>query len=154
MIIVLPKVATYSEEITGTSSSPDTSFFYSSDDLFQIASDYGEEGRDAYIVLRVTFDLIYPIVYFAFLAFSIGVLINKLKLNDKYKYLLLFPVLAILFDYLENIFSVIVMYKYPIEMMFFATIAPYMTFLKWIFIGVSFISIIVLLVISIIKKTK
>lgn len=152
MIVVLPKVSVYTEEVTGSSNSPDTSLIYSSDDLFKIASDYGEEGRDAYIFLRCTFDVVWPIVYFMFLASLMGVLIKKLQLKETYKYLIILPVFSILFDYFENITSVIVMYKYPTEMLFFANITPYMTLLKWIFIGVSFIIIVILIIMSLIKK--
>jgi hypothetical protein len=154
MIVVLPKVSVYTEEVTGSSNSPDTSLIYNSDDLFKIASDYGEEGRDAYILLRFTFDLVWPIVYFMFLASLIGVMIKRLQLKEKYRYLILLPVFGLVFDYLENITSVIVMYKYPTEMLFFANVAPYMTFLKWIFIGVSFISVLVLLIMSLIKMNS
>ena len=109
MIVVLPNVTGYMEEITGTTSSPDTSLIYSSGDLFDIASAYGEEGRDAYISLRFTFDIIWPIVYFMFLVSFIGVLIKKLKLKEKYKYLILLPLFSVVFDFLENIACVIVM---------------------------------------------
>mgnify|MGYP000250279376 CR=1 FL=1 len=36
MIVVLPRVSAYTEDVTGSSNSPDTSLIYSSDDLFDI----------------------------------------------------------------------------------------------------------------------
>lgn len=152
MILVLPRVSSYTEGVTGSSSSPDTSLIYSSDDLFDLAEAYGEEGRNAYIVLRLTFDVIWPIVYFMFLASLTGVLIQKLNIKEKYKYLILLPLFGLIFDYLENITSVVVMFKYPTEMLFFANVAPVMTLTKWIFIGVGFINVFLLLVILLIKK--
>ena len=152
MAVILPKVSIYTEEVTGTSNSPDTNLIYSSDDLFDIAETYGEEGRDVYILLRFTFDVIWPIVYFVFLASLMGFLIQKLSIKSKHKYLILLPVFSIIFDYLENITSVIVMYKYPTKVLFFASVAPAMTMLKWILLGVSFITIIVLLVKLMIDK--
>ena len=152
MVFVLPRVSSYTEDVTGSSSSPDTSLLYSSDDLFDIAEAYGQVGRNAYIVLRLTFDVIWPIVYFMFLASLTGFLIQKLKVKEKYKFLILLPLLGLLFDYLENIASVVVMYNYPTEMLFFANAAPVMTLLKWIFIGLGFICVILLLFMLLIKK--
>jgi hypothetical protein len=152
MILVLPPVSRYTEDLTGSTSSPDTSLLYSSDDLFDMAETYGEEGRDAYIVLRFTFDIVWPIVYFMFLVSLMSLLIKKLNLKEKYKYLILLPLFGVIFDFLENITSVVVMYKYPVEMIFFANLAPIMTFIKWSLIGISFSSIIILVIIFMFKK--
>ena len=152
MIVVLPRVSAYTEDVTGSSNSPDTSLIYSSDDLFDIAETYGQVGRNAYIILRLTFDVIWPIVYFMFLASLTGFLLQKLDVKKEYKLLILLPLFGLIFDYLENIASVVVMYKYPIEMLFFANSAPVMTLLKWIFIGLGFICVILLLFMLLIKK--
>ena len=152
MILVLPPVSRYTEDLTGSASSPDTSLLYSSDDLFDMAETYGEEGRDAYILLRFTFDIVWPIVYLMFLVSFISLLIKNLNLKEKYKYLILLPLFGVIFDFLENISSVIVMHKYPVEMVFFANLAPIMTLIKWGLIGISFSSIIVLVIIFMFKK--
>ncbi|NIV29382.1 MAG: hypothetical protein GWN58_07700, partial [Anaerolineae bacterium] len=70
--LVLPQQATKAEEETGSSDSPDTSFFYSPSDLYRMAESYGEQGRQAYIRARFTFDLVWPLVYTFFLTTSIG----------------------------------------------------------------------------------
>lgn len=151
MAVVLPKVSVYTEEQSGTSSSPDTSLFYTSDDLYEMAGIYGESGRDTYILLRVSFDVIWPLVYLLFFVALTGVLINNLKLIEKFKYLILLPFISVIFDFLENISSVIVMYRYPSETVFFANLAPIMTLLKWITLGLSFVSIVILGVIYLIR---
>ncbi len=66
-ILLLPKISEYTTEKTGISEAPDISFFYTSDDLYDLAARYGENGRQTYIVMRWTFDLVWPIVYTAFL---------------------------------------------------------------------------------------
>lgn len=152
MVIVLPKASTYMENITGTKISPDTNLLYNRDDLFNIASVYGQEGRDAYIFLRFTFDLVWPIVYFIFLVSFISILIQELQIKRRYKYLLFLPIFGVIFDFLENIFCVIVMNKYPTELMLFAQIAPIMTLFKWIFMGMSICSIFILIILLIFKK--
>ena len=87
----------YTEDVTGSSSSPDTSLIYSSDDLFDIAEAYGQVGRNAYIVLRLTFDVIWPIVYFMFLASLTGFLLQKLDVKKEYKFLILLPLFGLIY---------------------------------------------------------
>lgn len=154
MIVVLPIVSDYTQELTGSNLSPDTSIFYSSSELFDMADEYGKEGRSAYINLRFTFDIVWPIVYFMFLASLTCVLVNSNKHKEKYKNLVLLPILGVIFDFLENIASSIVMYNYPVKMVFFAELAPFMTLFKWIFIGLSFAAIIVLTIMHIINSFK
>ena len=67
MIFVLPDQAAKAEDYSQGGDSPDMSFFYSPEKLFQMAARYGESGRQAYIRARFTFDLIFPAVYGLFL---------------------------------------------------------------------------------------
>ena len=62
MIFILPQQAQKAEAYSG-GTSPDTSYIYSARDLYQMADDYGPEGRAAYIHARFTFDLIYTLAY-------------------------------------------------------------------------------------------
>lgn len=64
---VLPQIASYSSEAIGQSESPDQSFLYSGSQLYDLAESYGEGGRKTYILLRWTFDLVWPVVYTLFL---------------------------------------------------------------------------------------
>jgi len=69
---VLPQQAERAESVSQGAGSPDTSFFYSSTDLYNMAETYGAEGRTAYVCARFTFDLIFPLTYLFFLATSIS----------------------------------------------------------------------------------
>ncbi len=137
MIWVLPAVSETTREITGTTLSPDTSFFYTAETLYQIASEYGPEGRSYYIRSRFTFDVIWPIVYGAFLISAISMLFKKPIRGKDYHFLNLLPVFGIIFDFLENIGASFVMFRYP-EMTIIANWTPYFTLIKWIFIYASF----------------
>ncbi|NBD35726.1 MAG: hypothetical protein GVY30_06970, partial [Chloroflexi bacterium] len=66
--LVLPRQAAQSEAETGEAGSPDTSLFYAPDELYRLAEAYGPSGRAAYIRARFTFDVIWPLVYTAFLS--------------------------------------------------------------------------------------
>lgn len=54
---VLPAQSEKARNQSGESS-PDMSFFFTVDELYEIAEYYGEEGREAYVTARFTFDLV------------------------------------------------------------------------------------------------
>jgi hypothetical protein len=56
-LFVVPGRSSRAEADTGDSKSPDMSFYYTADDLYKMAEPYGEEGRQAYVRARFTFDL-------------------------------------------------------------------------------------------------
>ena len=70
--LILPGQAANAESDTGSAESPDTSFYYSAGDLYRMAEVYGEQGRQAYVRARFTFDVIWPLVYTIFLSTAIS----------------------------------------------------------------------------------
>jgi len=136
--------------------SPDLSFYYSANDLYRMADGYGEEGRDAYIRARFTFDLIWPLVYTFFLVTSISWIYQRLlPAGSPWRRINLLPVLGMSADYLENISTSIVMWRYPLTTPVVDWLAGMFTALKWLLIGGSFIGLLVggfLLVWQIIRK--
>ena len=138
---VLPAQAQRAEVDSGGADSPDMSFFYTSEDLYNMAETYGADGRAAYIRARFTFDLIFPLSYLFFLATSISwVMKRAVKIPEsRWRLLNLFPVFGVLFDYLENISTSIVMANYPQQTFLFDTLAPIFTLVKWFFVNGSFV---------------
>jgi hypothetical protein len=142
--LVLPQQAARSEQETGSGVSPDTSFFYSPAELYQIAESYGEEGREAYIRARFTFDLVWPLVYTLFLVTAISWVFGKAFAPDsRWQRANLLPLVAALFDYLENLSTSLVMLRYPAQTPVVDLLAPLFTATKWGFLGLSFILLIV-----------
>jgi len=138
--LVLPGQAAQTETQTGTSVSPDTSFTYSGIDLYQMAETYGEQGREGYIRARFTFDLIFPIVYTLFLVTAISWLFGKtLETSSPWMLVNLVPLWGALFDYLENISTSLVMWRFPTQTPVVAFLAPIFTLVKWIFVVGSFL---------------
>ena len=136
---VLPGQASGAKVNTGSDRSPDMSFYYSADELYHIAQDYGEQGRAAYIKARFTFDLIWPLVYMAFLTTTLSWSYHQaFKPDSFFQRVNLAPVFGMLFDYLENIATSIVMFRYPTHTIIVASLAPILTLLKWVFVGGSF----------------
>lgn len=138
-VLVLPRQSATAGEVAGDAGSPDMSFYYSAEDLYQMAEAYGEQGRGAYIRARFTFDLIWPLVYTLFLATAISWLFSKAFVPDsRWQRANLAPVLGALFDYLENISTSLVMGRYPAQTAVVDVLASVFTALKWVFLGGSF----------------
>jgi hypothetical protein len=138
--LVLPQQASKSEQETGSAVSPDTSFFYTPSDLYRISGSYGEEGRQAYVRARFTFDLIWPLVYTLFLATAISWVFGKaFAPESRWQRANLAPLLGALFDYLENLSTSLVMLRYPAQTPVVDLLAPLFTALKWGFLGASFV---------------
>ena len=138
MVFVLPGQAEKSKQITGNSKSPDTSFFYTPAELFQVAADYGSEGRQYYIRNRWTFDLIYPLVYIGFLTTGISWFYKSYK-DGIWIMFNLVPLVAGFFDYIENIAVSVVMAAYPNNLVFFAFLSSGATLTKWLLVSGSFL---------------
>lgn len=138
--LVLPRQAASADTTAAEAGTPDLSFYYSVDDLYRMADAYGEEGRRAYIRVRFTFDLLWPLVYTFFLATAISWLYNwGFREGSPWQRANLAPLLAMLFDYLENITTSLVMLRYPTPTPLVGWLAPITTSLKWVFVGGSFI---------------
>jgi hypothetical protein len=138
--LVLPQQAMKAERETGSAESPDTSFFYAPGDLYRIAESYGQQGRQAYVRARFTFDLVWPLVYTLFLVTAISWVFGKAFAPDsRWQRANLAPLLGALFDYLENLSTSLVMLRYPQQTPVVDLLAPLFTALKWGFLGVSFL---------------
>jgi len=105
-----------------------------------MADAYGEMGRAAYVRVRFTFDLVWPLVYLFFLGTSLSwSLARALPEGNRWRMSNLFAVFGWLFDMLENIAASIVMLNYPNHTPVLDALSPVFTFLKWVFIGGSFV---------------
>lgn len=146
IILVLPRVSDYTKANIG-SESADSSFFYDGEKLYNIAESYGEDGRSLYILLRWTFDILWPLVYFAFL-FSVIVLLSKTLDIHWLSRLFILPFLAMAFDFLENTLVTLVMMFFPKKVLWLGNLAGFVTSLKWSLLYVSFALMFLLLVIK------
>lgn len=137
---VMPHQAAKAETISGGAGSPDTSFFYSATELYKMADDYGEEGRQDYIRARFSFDVIFPLVYTAFLCTALGWITQRtFPKQSRWQYANLTPVFGMVFDFLENISTSVVMARYPAQSPLVDWLAPVFTLVKWIFVTGSFV---------------
>jgi hypothetical protein len=142
--LVLPGQASRAQASSGDVGSPDLSFYYSAGDLYRMAEAYGEEGRREYVRARFTFDLLWPLVYMAFLVTGISWL-NRTVFAPKsiWQRANVVPVLAALFDLLENLSTSLVMVRYPTVTAVVDVAATFFTMVKWILVGGSFVMLLV-----------
>jgi hypothetical protein len=148
--LVLPGQTSRAEPEIGDAGSPDMSFYYTTDDLYQMAEAYGEEGRRAYVRARFTFDVIWPIVYTMFLSTAISWVYHRaFTPGNLWQRANLVPVMGALFDYLENVSTSLVMIRYPSPTAVVDVLAGFFTMVKWVFVSGSFVLLIVGLVLGI-----
>jgi hypothetical protein len=153
--LVLPDQAAKAEVYSGEVGSPDTSLYYTASDLYTKAEAYGPAGRAAYIRARFTFDLIFPLVYTAFLVTAISWLVKRSDLAwDTWGRLNLLPVAGMAFDFLENGAAAIVMARYPQSTAILDHLAGGFTLVKWNFISASFIALVILVIIKLVRWTQ
>jgi hypothetical protein len=142
--LVLPGQTSRAEPYIGDAGSPDMSFYYTPDNLYQMAEVYGVEGRRAYVRARLTFDVIWPIVYTLFLSTAISWVYHRsFTLDNLWQRVNLVPVLGALFDYLENVATSLVMFRFPSPTAVVDVLAGVFTMVKWVFVGGSFVLLIV-----------
>ena len=138
--LVLPRQSAQADMGAEGVGSPDLSLYYTPDQLYRIAEAYGSEGRSAYIRARFTFDLAWPVVYTLFLGTAISWLVGRaFPAGSWWQRANLVPILGTLFDYLENLSTSAVMWRYPARTPVVDTLAPVFTLVKWIFVGGSFV---------------
>jgi hypothetical protein len=137
--LVLPGQASNGSIGSEDVGSPDLSLVYTPGDLYRMAEAYGVDGRAEYIRVRFTFDLIWPVVYAVFLVSTISWLFGRaFRPGSPWRLANLVPLLAVTLDYLENISTSLVMYRYPEPCTLAAGSAPFFTFFKWIMVACSF----------------
>jgi hypothetical protein len=153
---VLPNQSAQESPEAAEAGSPDLSLWYTPADLYRMAEAYGPAGRQAYIRARFTFDVAWPIVYGAFLVTAISWLYARAFRPDDiwsaasfWPTANLAPVMGVLLDVLENLSTSLVMARYPARTPGIDALAPVFTLVKWIFVGGSFVLLLVGLVAAI-----
>lgn len=150
-IAALPNIQDSNSEASG---SPDMSFFYTVEELYDIADSYGLEGRNNYIFMRFTFDLVFPLIYGGFLVSMLGWLYNTDKLLKWRDRVVLLPFGAVIFDYFENISTSIVMGVYPTRVDFIGFLATVFTPIKWVLLSLAFLLLIPAFIIRVYNRFK
>lgn len=153
IVVVLPYFSSLTANKTNSNFSPDTGFFYSLEEFYNNMEIYGIEGRNFYILMRWTFDVVWPMVYLSFFASSLGHLTRKLD-KKKQIFFLTFPIVGVSFDVIENVLATINVIIYPTRIEFILKLLQFSSLIKWFFIIITVIYIIYFFFSYVIEKLK
>ena len=154
-MLVLPGQAANTEIRGEEIGTPDLALYYSPSELYHMANKFGELGRTDYIKARFTFDLIWPLVYTFTLVTTISWLLSRaVTLTSKWRHANLLPFIVLILDYLENISTSLVMFRYPARADLIASLAPFFTFFKWVTLVISFIMLLVAIILWIFTRYR
>lgn len=136
---VAPYVQQVSMEYTNITESPDTSInFFNLSKLAEMRANYGIIGRSNYIYVRWSFDFIYPLVYTFFFVSAIAYLTKKANHG---MILLWVPLIAMAFDYSENILATIYFAGFPRDLNIIGYFLMSASLVKWIFVLFDFLAL-------------
>ena len=131
----------------------DTMFAYTPAQVYDVISDYGEQGRQHHAVTELTADLLYPILYSLLLSLLVTLIFRRAFSSTSFlQKLWLLPFVAAVTDYGENVTVVTLLLRYPQKLTGVAWAASFFTTAKWLLVSVSFILIVVGLVALLIKR--
>lgn len=149
LITILPWVSRQSVTM-GLTTSIDTNFSFNPSGIYAIVLSYGPEGRTYYILQRWTFDVIWPVVY----AFPLWISIRQLVVGTKWRWLSLIPLLAMGFDYMENIVFTILVGLYPFEWFGLAMIGVGISLFKWLSLMLAYVLLFLLGMIRLVNRLR
>jgi hypothetical protein len=142
MAYVMPNAGAWMAGDAGAISPLDLQFFYTPARAFEMIASYSDYGRQVYKMIELTLDIIYPIIYTLSYSLLITFLFQRaFDKNGKIQKLHLFPFGAWLFDLLENLGIVTLLYAYPLQPTILAIMTGVFTSLKWLFAFASIIAV-------------
>ena len=130
--------------VYGNYTMPDTRFSYTFEEIQAVFDGLGANGLQAWSMIHLL-DYLFPLFYMFAMVFGITLELRKLKYYDRFNKILLIPIFGCIMDYIENILVQTQVFTYPNISSLVIALASYVTSLKWIFLGLAFAVIIVLL---------
>ncbi len=133
----------------------DVRFSYNIEQAKNLFNEMGPRGREVYYVVVSKVDMVYPIVYSLLLILLTALLLKHILINEsKIIYISLLPLLGMIFDYLENLNTLRLLRNFPQLYSSEVNFGSLMTQIKWTFIGLSILTILVLSLMVFINKLK
>lgn len=135
------------KEISNGIGTLDMKFSYSPREAYDIIKSLGALGRQFYtkwLLMDYVFSLSMMILNSIFITYFL----KKLSISVKIQKINLLPYFRGAFDYMENCFILLMLFKYPKELMVVASIASLMTIIKWILYIISLMVVIILMIMT------
>lgn len=139
-------------KITNGANILDFEFGFSSAEANSIVTALGEQGRSFYLTKIIPIDFVFPVTYMLCYAGWIARLAKNTMPMKGAKRLLILPLLAMLFDWLENAGVIMILTQYPGIPEGAVALASTAGMIKFTFTLCSMVTIMVLLVMSLLKR--
>lgn len=141
-------------EITGYDVIPlDKRFSYTKLKVYKLLSDMGQEGRKINIFITGVIDMIYPLIY-ATLFVALQLKLTSSFSNKKIKRIIIFPIIVMLLDYIENFGFLSMLTNFPNLSESQVNTNSIITSFKWIFVLITVSSVLILTVYNMYSKLK
>ena len=155
MGFILPGAQARIESFSGGIGPLDLTFFPSAQQALAAIAAYGNEGRTFYATIELTADILYPIAYTFFYSLLITLLLRAaFDQNSSLQRLNLLPFGAWLFDLLENVCILTLLFSYPAQSSLVASALTIMNGIKWLFAGASILALLFALGAWVFKKVS
>lgn len=141
MVFLLPHMSSLMDQFDNLGTPPDLNFGFNNLGIQTYRNALGFEGRDMYIFIRWTYDILWPIIYTFFFVNVLYLIVKKGDYSIKLVYL---SVLPFVLDILENTLASIFMVVFPSEATILVFLIAVISTFKWLSIGFFFIFIITL----------
>jgi len=143
--LIFPLMSGRFRELTNEMQTLDVQPGYLPGDALAQIGQYGAEGRKFYILIELTADLFYPLIYATLFSLMIALVLKAgLPQSQPYQQLALLPVLMMVADYLENFSIVLMLAFFPaLSIPAAAWFAAVASFLKWLWGGFSFLALLI-----------
>lgn len=131
----------------------DTRESFSPDDAYELFTELGAAGRQAYLTLHLVPDMIFPVSYaLTFALISAWFLVRLLPLDHRLQWLIMVPLISGLADVIENLSLVICNLAYPGRIDWLVRFAHLLTKVKFGLLPVGLVFLIIIVVVWFIRK--
>ncbi|MFN8534937.1 MAG: hypothetical protein U0556_15480 [Dehalococcoidia bacterium] len=131
-LMILPWAGARFAAYSGGGQPLDLNFGFSPEFAFQLIDALGPDGRTFALIIELTMDVVWPIVYALFLSTLLAWLFSKgFPPTSPLQRLIVVPFLAMAADYAENVGIIAMLLVYPARLDAIAQITSSMQVLKW-----------------------
>jgi len=143
--LIFPLMSGRFRELANGLGTLDFQFGYLPGDATLQISQYGEAARKFYILIELTADLLYPLIYATLFSLILALVLKAgLTQSQPYYQLALLPVLMMAADYVENFTIVLMLAFFPaLSIPAVAWVAAVASFLKWLLGGLSLLALLI-----------
>jgi hypothetical protein len=134
---------------------PDMMFTYDPSSIYQTLTQFGDDGRSAYLIFLERVDFPFPAIYGLFFVTITTFGFTRLFPNrPTLQKLSLLPLFTTLFDYAENLCFLAILRSYPAELPNLEKLANVFTLAKWGFAALSTVLLLVAILGPLIRNLR